>query len=131
MPSWGKDKLVICKRNTVTNNEGEILMSQFTIVGFLGYHIRLHWFSKADTGWYHNHPRTFYTLCLCGSYCEQIWTKGERLVKLGTFSVITPERAHSVIPLQKPCITLVFATPVVCKFRRWQNVNKKENHNVQ
>src|SRR5687768_1946746 len=103
--SWFKyltwsEVLVICRHKTVWGPEGPI-MSQFTIVGILGFNLRLHFFYRDDGDFYHNHPRGFISLCLCGAYCEKLWPVGERIVKAGVVTVRRASQAHNVEPIQR------------------------------
>lgn len=96
-----------------------LIMSQFTIVGLFDHHLRLHFFYKGDGDLYHNHPRHFCSIGLCGLYIEKVKI-GEkttkRPVKIGTMTWRNAKYFHNVTPIKLPCCTLAFVSPVVQQY---------------
>jgi hypothetical protein len=113
--TW-KEVIVLLRKKTVCDEGGNPVMTQFTILGVLGFHLRIHWFSRGDGDSYHTHPRGFVSLCIRGSYHERLYPVGERIVRMGTITMRKPKDAHNVTPIKLPCVTLVVATPVL---RQW------------
>ena len=117
--TW-REVIVLLQKKTVRNEDGNPVMTQFTIVGILGFHLRIHSFIRGDGDSYHSHPRGFVSICLLGSYCEKLYPSGERLVRPGTITVKKPEDAHNVTPIKLPCITIAMTTPVLRKWTKFK-----------
>lgn len=115
---WWRDNHV-WSRNVVVGPEGPI-MTQLTLIAFLGFHLRFHFFHRGDGNFFHSHPRAFISLCLWGGYRERLCpAKKDRIVKPGTITVRKATDIHNVEPLRQPCITLAITTPVL---RRWEKI---------
>lgn len=110
--------------NSVANSEFQTIMSQFTVLGLFGFHLRIHRFYLGDDDWFHTHPRAFASLCIQGSYQEQILDscgcKHDRIVSPGTVTFRCARTAHNVQPLRLPCRTIAITTPVINKWRKFQ-----------
>ena len=112
-----QDFLRICRTNVVKGPDGPI-MSQLTLFGIFGFHLRIHRFYRGDGELFHTHPRGFVSVCLVGSYHERLCPDGERLVKAGTVTIRKASDAHNVTPVKFPCVTLAITTPVINKWRK-------------
>lgn len=113
---WG-ELLVIWSRKVVKGPEGPI-MTQLTLLGVAGWHLRLHLFHRGDGELYHSHPRGFISVCLRGAYREKLCeVPGDRLVQPGTITVRRATDRHNVEPVSFPCVTLAITTPVI---RKWE-----------
>lgn len=119
-----QDMLRIWRSNIVMGPEGPI-MSQLTVIGLFGVHLRVHQFFRGDGEAYHTHPRGFVSVCLMGSYLERLCPSGERLVRPGTLTLRRARDAHNVTPVQLPCVTLAITTPVIS---RWRKLDTEECH---
>ena len=118
-----KEIIVFLQKKTVCDEDGNPVMIQFTILGILGFHFRIHSFLRGDGDNYHTHPRGFISFCIRGSYCENLYPSGKRIVRVGTFTIKKPSDAHNVTPIKLPCITLVVTTPIV---RQWIKFTKPQ-----
>lgn len=79
--------------------------------------LMLHWIKKPDPHLYlHDHPVSFFSLVLHGSYVEQTW-RGLKRVFLFNIKRASEYDPHRIVEVsQSPAITLVFALP---KSREW------------
>jgi len=98
-------------------------MSQFTILGIMGFSLRIHSFYEGEEE-YHSHPRHFVSVGLVGSYREKLMSGFERIIKPGTFTFRKATDTHNVTPIKLPCITLALTTPVI---RQWEKFNLKNS----
>lgn len=119
--NW-RETLILLQKKVVRDESGNPVMTQFTILGILGFHFRIHTFYKDDGDNYHTHPRGFVSLCIRGSYHERLYPFGERIVRLGTITMKRPSDAHNVTPIKFPFITLVLTTPVVRQWKKFPNL---------
>lgn len=116
--TWA-EVLIVWETKTVIGPHGPI-MTQRTLLGILGWRLRLHFFHRGDEEGYHSHPRGFVSVCLVGSYREHLWPNSWRTVRPGTVTVRKPSDAHNVTPLKFPCITLAITTPVIAEWRKFK-----------
>lgn len=95
------------------------LMSQFTFIGILGFHFRLHRFYAGENK-FHSHPRHFVSFCIAGKYKETMLNGKVREVKPGTLTIRKATDAHRVTPLCLPCWTIVVTSPVVNQWKTFE-----------
>jgi hypothetical protein len=120
LPWWRDNHLWV--RNVVRRPGEGAIMEQITIIAILGVHLRIHRFFRGDAGVFHNHPRSFVSVCLCGGYRESFPEKQEvRVVRPGTITVRRAEEMHGVEPISTPAMTLALTTPVLGSWRRMHN----------
>lgn len=100
-------------------------MSQRTVIGLFGFHLRIHRFFRGDGDLYHTHPRGFVSLCIAGSYRERLCPSAERIVRPGTITLRKAADAHNVTPIEFPCTTIAVTTPVINK---WRKLGEAECH---
>lgn len=111
-----KELFIFNKRKVVSGPNGPI-MTQHTLLGLIGWHVRIHHFHLPDEEGFHDHPRHFASICLRGIYAESFPTTEEiRIVKPGDLTIRKAETAHNVQPVELPCSTLAITTPVI---RQW------------
>jgi hypothetical protein len=111
---------------TVRDPDGPI-MTQFTLVAVLGFHLRIHIFHRADGELFHSHPRHFVSLGLCGEYVERLCLSDkERRVRFGTLTFRKATDKHNVTPVEFPCVTLVITSPVVREWDKGECVHEGE-----
>jgi len=110
-----REILQVFRTKTVADSEGPI-MTQFTLICVLGFHLRLHFLHRGDGELFHSHPRHFVSLGILGEYHEQLSTNEERRVRFGTITFRKATDRHNVTPVTLPCVTLALTTPVV---RQW------------
>ena len=104
------------RANTVRDSDGPI-MTQFTIVAVLGFHLRIHIFHRGDGKLFHSHPRHFVSFGLCGEYHERLCSSDkERRVLFGTLTFRKATDKHNVTPVKFPCVTLAITSLVI---RKW------------
>lgn len=116
-----KELLIFNKRKAVLGPSGPI-MTQHTLLGLMGWHLRIHHFHLPDEEGFHDHPRHFASVCLRGSYSETFPNQvSERIVKKSDFTFRHAETAHNVRPVELPCSTLAITTPVI---RQWHKFKK-------
>lgn len=119
---WWRDNHVWIRNVVERPGEGPIMV-QLTLVALLGFHLRIHIFYRGDQGVFHNHPRSFISLCLWKGYREKLLgKKKERIVRPWTITVRNAKDMHNVEPLGYPCITLALTTPVV---GQWEKTRKE------
>lgn len=123
--TW-REVIVLFQEKTVRDENGNPVMIQFTLLGILGFHIRVHSFIRGDGVNYHTHPRGFISLCIRGSYWENLYPSGKRIVRVGTFTIKKPSDAHNVTPIKIPCLTLAVTTPVI---KEWNKFKKPPEEN--
>ncbi len=113
---WWRDNHVWLK-NVVVGPRGPI-MTQFTLIAVLGFHLRLHIFHCGDGDFFHSHTRSFASIGLCGAYRERLCASGEeRVVRPGTITLREASLLHNVEPFRFPCVTLAITTPNI---RAWE-----------
>ena len=118
---WWKD-FHFWLRNDVAGEDG-LIMTQFTIIAILGFHLRLHFFYRGDGEDFHSHTRAFISLCLIGGYRERFCpAQKERIVRRGTITVRNASDLHNVEPLDQPCVTIAVTTPNI---RQWEKKARK------
>lgn len=122
--TWA-EALIVWQRKTVVGPHGPI-MTQLTILGLLGWHLRLHLFHRGDEEGYHTHPRGFISVCLFGAYREHLLPNTWRIVRPGTVTVRGPADAHNVEPIGLPCVTLAVTTPVIADWRKFRPKDEGE-----
>jgi hypothetical protein len=93
------------------------IMSQFTLIGLLDFHLRVHQFFKGDGDNFHSHPRHFISVCIWGGYDERLPDRPDRQVRPGTITVRRATDIHNVEPVAFPCLTIALTSPVV---RQWE-----------
>lgn len=114
-----RDILVLGQRKVVVGPDGPI-MAQYTLVGVLGWHLRLHFFYRGDGDDFHSHPRHFLSICVSGAYQERLLGQsGHRVVTCGTITMRKATDVHNVEPIAFPCITIAVTTPVI---RQWEKI---------
>lgn len=114
-----RDMLVVGRVNRV-GPESAPFMTQITLLGLLGFGLRLHVFYCADDGNFHDHPRAFISLVLRGSYRESFPDGSSRIARPGSVQIRSAECAHNVIPVTSPCVTVACVTPVIRQWRKWR-----------
>jgi hypothetical protein len=114
--TW-REILVLGQRKVVKGPEGSI-MTQLTLIGMLGFHLRLHFFHRGDGEMFHSHPRSFLSVCVSSAYRELVrGVPGQRVVTRGTITVRRATDVHNVEPFAFPCVTIAVTTPVI---RQWE-----------
>jgi hypothetical protein len=83
--------------------------------------IRLHkWVGSDDTRAMHDHPYCFITIPLSGSYED--WSVNRiELLRLGKIRYRSANYRHYVVPIDKPCWTLVISGPFIRQWGFWKN----------
>jgi hypothetical protein len=115
-----KELFIFNKRKVVSGPNGPI-MTQHTLLGLIGWHVRIHHFHLPDEEGFHDHPRHFASICLRGSYAESFSATEEvRIVKPGDLTIRKAETAHNVQPVELPCSTLAVTTPVIRKWNKFK-----------
>ena len=112
-----REWLVIARKNDVAGADG-VLMTQWTLIGILGWNVRVHVFHRGDSEGFHSHPRGFVSVGLLGAYVEELRNGEVRLVSRGVVTVRGPSDEHRVTPIRFPCVTLAITTPVIANWQK-------------
>ena len=94
------------------------IMSQLTLIGIHGFHLRIHEFFRGDGDTFHDHPRHFVSVCVSGEYLEKLIDYPSRQVRVGTITLRRATDAHNVTPVKFPCVTIAVTSPIV---RQWRS----------